>query len=483
MPRPRRTLGYARVSSAAQAEGSSLRDQQAAIEAYAGQRGLSVTRFFVEAESAIHEKIERREQIKALMNDVREGDLVLCHRLDRWSRDPEFTYGSVRKILAAGASFYAVEDQCDPSTPEGDTMLGFRVLFAREEHKRIKQRLVGTRSLLADRGYYVTGQPPRGYRRQDVKGAERNVLVVVPEEAKLVRRVFKMYVAGRSMRDIADELGENVDFVKDTLERRTYLGEVRNSRGEWIKGLHEPIIDATLFARARAACDERRYGPPRMGRATRTDGWILRDVARCARCGAKMSAGWAKDRDYYACSRRCSTKGNRATNGSWVRVQPVEEEAAEMVAARLLELRGELARPPRREKSIDEPIIARLAKRDRLMKKRERYLEAFSDGHMSRAELATALGKVDAELQRLDAEEALASRTSALERPKYRRDMLRELQAIQLAWERATDGERGDRRIGRAIVNRLVVAVAIGAGVLPAPRWRPLEALAESIVD
>ena len=42
-------------------------------------------------------------------------------------------------------------------------MLGFRILFAREEHKRIRQCMVGTRQLLRDRGYYVEGLPPFGY--------------------------------------------------------------------------------------------------------------------------------------------------------------------------------------------------------------------------------------------------------------------------------------------------------------------------------
>jgi site-specific DNA recombinase len=152
---PRRVLGYARVSSEEQARGTSLQDQQDAIRTYAAARKLKVDRFYVEAESAVHEKIERREQIQSLLRDVRKGDLVLCDKLDRWSRDPEFTYRSVRELLAAGASFYAVGDAIDASTPEGDTALGFRILFAREEHKRIKQRMVGTRQLLRDRGYYV----------------------------------------------------------------------------------------------------------------------------------------------------------------------------------------------------------------------------------------------------------------------------------------------------------------------------------------
>lgn len=201
----RRVLGYARVSSAEQALGTSLADQQATIRAHASARGLTVSTMFVEAESAVHEKHERREQIRALMGSVRRGDLVLVDKIDRWSRDPEFTYASVRQIHEAGASLYAIGDDCDPSTPQGDSMLGLRIFFAREEHKRIRLRMVGTRKLMRDRGLYVEGLPPWGYARQDAR-ANRNVLVVVEADAAKVREAFARCVAGESLDVIAREL-------------------------------------------------------------------------------------------------------------------------------------------------------------------------------------------------------------------------------------------------------------------------------------
>ena len=62
------------------------------IAAYAKAQKLPAPSFYVESESAIHEKNERRERIRTLMADVRPGDLVVCDKIDRWSRDPEFTY-------------------------------------------------------------------------------------------------------------------------------------------------------------------------------------------------------------------------------------------------------------------------------------------------------------------------------------------------------------------------------------------------------
>ncbi|MBL0197649.1 MAG: recombinase family protein, partial [Myxococcales bacterium] len=61
-----------------QATGTSLRDQQAAIEAHAAARGVVLAHVYVEAESGIHENNERREQMQALLRDVRRG---VAHRI------------------------------------------------------------------------------------------------------------------------------------------------------------------------------------------------------------------------------------------------------------------------------------------------------------------------------------------------------------------------------------------------------------------
>lgn len=459
--RPRRVLGYARVSSEEQARGSSLQDQQDAIRAYAKARGLTVHKLYVEAESAVSEKIERREQIQALCADVREGDLVLCHRLDRWSRDPEYTYGSVRKILAARASFYAVDDACDPSTPEGDTALGFRVLFAREEHKRIKQRMVGTRQILRDKGYYVEGLPPFGYRRQSGARdrAERNVLIVEPKEAETVRAMFAACIAGKSIAKIAAELEVNRDLVVNTLHRRLFTGEIQDSRGEWIKGKHPAVVDADTFARAAAALAARRLGGARArGEPSETSAWLLRDVAHCARCNARMSAAYAGPHDarryYYKCSKRCTS--------SYVPVRIVEAAMGSLVVRRLGELREELAKG---DEPKPVPKVDCSEQRAKLARKRERYLEAFADGHTSRVELAAALARLDAERLKLDAKEGASKASSVLADARVRRETLASVGTMAKVWKLATGEER------RQIVNLLASSVGIEAGAEPQPAW------------
>ncbi len=463
--RPARVLAYARVSSAAQALGTSLQDQESAIAAYAKSRGLEVTRFYREAESAIHEKSERREQIKALTAEVRAGDLVLCDKIDRWSRDPEFSYRSIREILERKASFYAVGDQCDPSTPEGDTMLNFRVLFAREEHKRIKLRMVGTRHLLKGAGFYADGRYPYGYRRslpKGTKGPDKNVLVQVPAEASVVRQLFEVSAGGASYRRAAVLVGLQEQRALKILHNRVYLGEVRQPDGSWVPGKHLPIVDVDLFTRANTATRDRRHGPQPGGGAT--SDWILRDVARCAHCDGVMSAAYGKGpggsrQFYYRCYDRCTHKH--------VRVRDVEALALPLIAARLEELREELGGPASPVAAKADPSLGL----PKLQRKRERFLEAYADEAMTKEELRAALAKVDAAVLAIRGEVAAQVRPAALADPQVRREVLKEVGVIARKWRNAPALTR------RAIVVQLAVAARLAYGLAPVFIWKTAEEL------
>lgn len=476
-----RVLGYARVSSEDQARGTSLQDQQNAISAYTKTRGLKVHRFYVEAESAVYERIEKREQIQLLLKEARSGDLVLCDKLDRWSRDPEFTYGSIRKLLERGAGFYAVGDRCDPATKDGDTMLGVRVLVSREEHKRIKERTVGTRRLLRDRGYYVEGLPPIGYARPPRKAASRlehNVLVVVPDGAAIVREMFRMCIRGASVGTIVEHLNGayrsrtwDKKLVTNTLHHRIYLGEVLDTRGAWIKGHHAPILDADVFARAQAALSSRRLAGSGPRAESRTKDWLLRDIGRCARCGAKLQASYgggtytgAKNYTYYyRCIRRCA-------GSHYMRVQEFDPVVSDMTRGRLVELRAELGRGPEPRKRPTAVDFA--AERARLQKKRERFLEAFSDAGMTKAELVAALAKVDEARLKLEAKDANQAKPSPLEDAGLRRDALLRIENIETIWKRAT------WPIRRTALHELAHAVRIEHGKQPVVEWRSAEEIA-----
>jgi site-specific DNA recombinase len=472
MSRPRRVLAYARVSSQEQALGTSLQDQQNAISTYAKARGLTVTRFYVEAQSAISEKIERRTQMLLLLREARTGDLVVCDKLDRWSRDTEWTLKSVRELREKGASFYSVADQCDPETPGGEMMLTMRAMMAKEEHTRIKIRLVGTRKILRDYGFYIEGLPPLGYVRpfgRGHKGVEKNILAIEPKGAEIVRKAFRLCIKGKSLNEIAAALDIKRDRVHDILGNRLYVGEMQNSRGEWMKGKHEPIIDAATFAQARAAVASRRLAGRKPKQDSETSKWLLRDIARCGHCGAKMSGAYAGDhglgrRHYYRCFAKCTS--------AYVPVKVIEEQATPLVIARLAEVRELIAN---RQEPVAAPAVDYGARRARIQQRRDRHLEAYADGHMTRDELRVKMAKLDEEQHRIDAEEALDARPSALADKAVRIETIRSIAVVEKVWRLAAPDVR------RGIIEQLASVAHVAYGVPLRFTWRSPEDLAADL--
>lgn len=457
-----RCLAYARVSSVAQTDGSSLDDQRARMASHAERLGLKVARFYTEAESGGYEKIERRAEMQALLKEARSGDLILVDKTDRWSRDAEFTYRTMRELKSKGISVYFVSEQIDPSTPQGDSMLGMRVYFAHEERKRIRERMVGTRKTLRDRGLYSEGLPPMGYRRQAKKGPDKNELVIEPTEAETVREIFRLCIVGRSVEAISEALGVHRDKVYDCLHRRVYTGEMKDAEGHWIRGRHPAIVNAATFSKAQEALASRSTGSRPGAEGAATARWILRDVAVCRLCARKMSASYGGKRPgsnerhhYLACRSRC---------GPYVKIAEAEEDFEPLVWGRLVELRDELAGPP---PARPKPLSDLKERRAKLETRRAKYIELHADGVTSRDELRSQLARLDGERLRLDAEEAVPAPPTA----ENRRAALKQIEAVLAAW-RALDGASK-----RRLVARLAVSVAVGGEHSPAPVWRAAEEL------
>ncbi len=418
----------------------------------------------MEAESGIREKNESREQMTALLAAVREGDLVLCDKLDRWSRDTEFTLRSVREIREKGATFFSIGDNCDPDSREGSLMLTIRAALAKEEHARIKERMVGTRRLLRDRGLYVEGLPPWGYRRQDAKGETRNTLVIDADEAAEVRRVFKLCIAGKAIDEIATLLDVKRDRVSDALHRRLYVGDIEDSKGQWIPGKHEAIIDARTYQEAQDALLARTNGSRSPTEGVETSTWWLRDVATCLRCGAKMSAAYAGPkgegrRHYFACFKRCTSR--------YMRVRDAEQACDPLVTQRLIELKEELGAPAPARVVKMAPRLALKERRAKLDARRARVLEMYAEGLTSKDELHLAIAKLEVERLKIDA--------LAIERPapttEERREVLKSVVTLGKAWSKMPAESR------REAMRILATSVGLAAGKAPKPVWRTVEEL------
>ena len=147
--------------------------------------------------------------------------------------------------------------------------------------------------------------PSFGYR------VENHTLVIVPEEAEIVREIFRRFIAGDAMYALAKSINERgirthrggafenrtVDYI---LNNPVYIGKLRwtptgkarrdfkNKDSIIADAAHEAIIDLSTWDAAQSRIAElkttyRKYSKPSSGRKH----WLC-GVARCSSCGNTM---------------------------------------------------------------------------------------------------------------------------------------------------------------------------------------------------
>jgi DNA invertase Pin-like site-specific DNA recombinase len=136
----------------------------------------------------------------------------------------------------------------------------------------------------------VLGRPPYGYRV-----GPRHRLELVPEEAVVVRYIFRLYLQeGMGIRKIAGQLNEegiatrrggrwSMVTVRDLLRNRSYLGTYTRF-GVKVPGSHSPLVSADDFRRVQERLQTRHGGV----RERTVVPFLLSGLAFCGRCGNKM---------------------------------------------------------------------------------------------------------------------------------------------------------------------------------------------------
>lgn len=121
-------IGYRRVSTIVQSTERQL-------------DGVAVDKIF---EDKLSGKDTNRPQLQAMIEFVREGDLVLVHSLDRLGRNIDDLRGLVKDMTAKGVTVQFVKENLtftgDSSNPFSELMLNMLASFAQFERSIIRER-------------------------------------------------------------------------------------------------------------------------------------------------------------------------------------------------------------------------------------------------------------------------------------------------------------------------------------------------------
>jgi DNA invertase Pin-like site-specific DNA recombinase len=278
----------------------------------------------VYADEALTGTKDNRENFQRLLADCRAGkvDMVITKSISRFARNTVTLLETVRELKNMGVDVFFEEQNIHSLSADGELMLTILASYAQEESLsasenqkwRVKQK-------------FSNGQPWRTYMLGYRYDGEQ--LVIVPEEAEIVRSIFADYLDGKGVVAIMKRLNEegiltqqgftwHQSAVQRVLRNYTYTGNLllqtkfrENhltkctvvNRGELpqyhIQNSHEPIIDMGTY---KAVQIEMAHRADQFGKPQTTATYPFTGLITCAGCGKHYRRKMKKTGPVWICS-------------------------------------------------------------------------------------------------------------------------------------------------------------------------------------
>lgn len=207
---------YPRVSSEAQADGTSLETQLENCEKYARETyGLAIPKENVYIEPGRTGANLDRPQLQALLRRVGPGDVIIVNTADRLTRNMDGLF-KVRSILQErGAHCWSVKDRLDVATANLDDLLRLVITgwFSQHDLEKLSDQMKVGRQARCEEGEAAFGNiAPFGFRFVKRQVSAKHVgtfLEIAPDEAEVVKLIFDLFLnQGLSSKATALRLNE-----------------------------------------------------------------------------------------------------------------------------------------------------------------------------------------------------------------------------------------------------------------------------------
>lgn len=272
---------YIRVSTEHQVkEGYSVAAQKKNLSKFAKNQGWNI--FDIYADEGISGKsIQDRPEVKRLIDDIKEGkiDVVILYKFDRLTRNARDTEDIITLVQECGIEVLTLSGGAvDVSTATGRFTVRINGAVAQLEREQTIERVKVAFRQKVEEGYTLASATTcYGYDRKK----HEKEMTVNNEEAKIVKRIFKMYTEGKNFTEICDVLnaekiptknagrklkrrGTDEYYIVNSvwmpktvrliLTNKTYIGQVRYHIGRKdgfdCMGKHKPIISQKLWDKA-----------------------------------------------------------------------------------------------------------------------------------------------------------------------------------------------------------------------------------------
>ena len=303
-----------------------------------------------------------REEFNKLMRHCRAGkvNLIVVKSVSRFARNTLDTLNYTRKLRDLGVDVYFEEQNIHSIDPSSDFMISLHGSLAQSESESLSANVKWGKAQSAKNGkVFMNTKSLLGYERD-----EAGNIKIVPEEAEIVRFIYKDYLLGRSIDLICKDLKENgmkTPLGKDTWHRTSVLSILKNvkykgdvltnmtfivdpiskkqrvNKGEigqyYIKNHHPAIIDEDTFDRVQQEMRRRNDLEKKVDIGKFTDKgrfdsrYVLTEILFCGDCGCRYKrCMWRNKRDGLRPVWRCAKRVKYGKR--YCKTSPVLEEDA-----------------------------------------------------------------------------------------------------------------------------------------------------------
>ena len=291
----------------------------------------------------------KRADFQAMIDDCMAGkiDIVITKSISRFARNTVDSLTHIRKLKEKNIAVYFEKEGINTLEGSGELLITILSSQAQEENRNISENCRwGIVRRFEDGKVIVNHSKFMGY----TKDKDGN-LIIVPEEAEVVRRIFRLFLEGNSsyrikqileadgirtatgntvwQATVIDKMLVNEKYMGDALLQKTYTVDFLTKKKVMNKGIvpqyyveddHEPIIPKELFHRvqeekARRAsiyrADTKKKNIEIKGKYSSK--YVLSDIMVCAECGQPYRRQvWSK----YGAKRAVWRCDNRLKHGS-----------------------------------------------------------------------------------------------------------------------------------------------------------------------
>ena len=462
-------VGYLRVSTDRQADlGFGLDIQQADIVRYCTANGFKNLALFIDDgytgtnmdRPALREIIAHIEDFNAGRSRVRVSCLVVA-RIDRLGRTLLGTLQFIQDYIVSAKdsknsavnrnrediSFVSVaENYCriDRDNPQGKFLLMLFATLAEFDRDQIVEKLRRGRTARVASGKWMGGgKTPYGYRYD----RETSSLLVVPEEAAVVRDIFRLYIEEKlPPQKIAERFGFSGDrSVTQILRRKSLTGCIVYNGVEY-PGSHEAIIPLAVWEAAQEELERRSV------HRTSSE-YLLSGLVWCGECGAKMRyQQWGKRGRKLVCYSQQTNKKNLIRDENCANERFWADEVEKAVIGELFRLTY-LGREDNRKSGGAVDPIAVLRKELAAERRRLSRLYDFEDEDEPDDVLREKIQDVKKRMAHIDAQIREEEEKASIDkRLRKARGILRTLEST---WPHMTDLEK--QTVCRELIDRVVI--------------------------